>query len=64
MKGVQGYTSLDEGIYEVKTELNTDIRSEIFSLAAKYNWPLVGLQQVESSLEDVFKQLTLKEVEK
>ncbi len=61
LKGVMGLTAVEEGLYELKTEVNADLRSEIFALAAKHNWPLVGLQQVDSSLEDVFKQLTQKE---
>ena len=61
LKGVQGIVNVDEGIYELKVDQETDLRSEIFALAAKHNWPLVGLQQQEGSLEDVFKELTKKE---
>jgi len=63
LKGIQGIAEIEEGIYELKTDTNSDLRSEIFALAAKHNWPLVGLQQIEGSLEDVFKQLTQKEKE-
>lgn len=62
LKGIQGIAVIDEGIYEVKTDISADLSAQIFALAAKHNWPLVGLQQVDSSLEEVFKQLTQKEV--
>lgn len=61
LKGIQGIELVEEGIYQLKTDRGADLRSEIFALAAKHNWPLVGLQQIEGSLEDVFKELTQKE---
>jgi len=62
LKGVLEVNVQEVGFYELKTDQQADLRSEIFSLAAKHDWPLVGLQQVQSSLEDVFKTLTQKEV--
>ncbi len=62
LKGIQGITVIGDGIYEVRTDIKADISAQIFALAAKHNWPLAGLQQVDSSLEEVFKQLTQKEV--
>ncbi len=62
LKGIQEIFTTVEGIYELKTDAGSDLRSEILALAAKYDWPLVGIQQVEGSLEEVFKELTQKEV--
>ena len=53
-----------ELFYELKVNRGIDLRSELFALAAKHNWPLVGLNQVEGSLEEVFRELTQKEVKK
>ena len=61
LKGIQTLAMVEEGIYELKVDIDSDLRSEIFALAAKHNWPLVGLQQVEGSLEEVFKELTQKD---
>ncbi|MDA0195820.1 MAG: gliding motility-associated ABC transporter ATP-binding subunit GldA [Bacteroidetes bacterium] len=54
----------NELCYELKVHRGIDLRSELFALATKHNWPLVGLNQVEGSLEEVFRELTQKEVKK
>ncbi|GAA4430815.1 gliding motility-associated ABC transporter ATP-binding subunit GldA [Pontibacter saemangeumensis] len=48
----QGFT------YRVTSEYDTDIRSNVFRIAAERNWPLVGLRQEENSLEKIFQELT------
>ncbi|WP_276496181.1 gliding motility-associated ABC transporter ATP-binding subunit GldA [Pontibacter litorisediminis] len=44
--------------YRITSSKEADVRSNVFRLAAERNWPLVGLKQEESSLEQVFQQLT------
>lgn len=40
--------------YMIETELGTDIRKELFYALAEKNWPLVGLEAIGMSLEDIF----------
>ncbi|RNI28961.1 gliding motility-associated ABC transporter ATP-binding subunit GldA [Rufibacter latericius] len=44
--------------YRVIATAKTDLRSAIFRLAGEKDWPLVGLQQEENSLEKLFQDLT------
>ncbi|WP_299759579.1 gliding motility-associated ABC transporter ATP-binding subunit GldA [uncultured Pontibacter sp.] len=44
--------------YRITSSKEADVRSNVFRIAAERNWPLVGLKQEESSLEQVFQQLT------
>ena len=61
INGVKDVKPLGNGRYELLTE--TDIRNEVFRLAADQNWPLQGLKQEENSLENIFRQLTGKKGE-
>ncbi len=61
ISGVKDVKPLGNGRYELITE--TDIRNEVFRLAADQNWPLQGLKQEENSLENIFRQLTGKKGE-
>ncbi len=44
--------------YLIDTDTSKDIRSEIFKLASEKDLPLLGLQEVSNSLEDIFHELT------
>lgn len=44
--------------YRITSSKEADVRSNVFRIAAERNWPLVGLKQEVSSLEQVFQQLT------
>jgi ABC-2 type transport system ATP-binding protein len=44
--------------YAITGKGNADLRAGIFKIAAENQWTLVGLRQEESSLENVFQQLT------
>ena len=44
--------------YMIDTNTSKDIRSEIFKLASDENLPLLGLQEISNSLEDIFHALT------
>ena len=56
--GVAEVVSLGENRYRVHHNPGMDIRPEIFRFAADRNLSLVGLKQEESSLENIFRELT------
>lgn len=57
MKGLISVVREDKR-FVLKTELEHDIRPDIYRLAIQKSLTLVGLQIKEKSLEDIFKQLT------
>ena len=40
--------------YLIETEIGSDVRKELFFALAEKNWPLVGLEALGMSLEDIF----------
>jgi ABC-2 type transport system ATP-binding protein len=58
IKGVKSYEQLKDGKWNFVSEGNKDMREEIFNFAKEKNLTLLSLYKEESSLEDVFKQLT------
>ena len=40
--------------YMIETELGVDVRKELFYALAERNWPLIGLETLGMSLEDIF----------
>jgi ABC-2 type transport system ATP-binding protein len=58
IEGVKAVKYLENNKYEIKVDKNTDVRSIIFAKVAEQNLALLGLQQIESSLENVFNTLT------
>ena len=52
---------INEFIFE--TEQNIDARKMIFFELAKANMPIMGLRQLDASLEDVFMKVITKEEE-
>ncbi|WP_018477390.1 gliding motility-associated ABC transporter ATP-binding subunit GldA [Pontibacter roseus] len=56
--GVLNATLAQGTTYRVTSRRDTDIRANIFRIAAERNWPLVGLRHEENSLEKIFQQLT------
>ncbi len=59
--GVERVELAHNHTYRITSSKEADVRSNVFRLAAERNWPLVGLRQEESSLEQVFQQLTKNE---
>ncbi|MBP5772525.1 MAG: ABC transporter ATP-binding protein [Eubacterium sp.] len=54
-----GLKEAAEGIVlTVKTDSDSDIRSELFAICASKGLPIVGMNYKESSLEDVFLEIT------
>ncbi len=44
----------DAYIYTVESEVGTDVRKKLFITMAEKNWPIIGLEALGMSLEDVF----------
>ncbi len=63
LPGVKSCDPLGEretGVFEYLVEPvdDADVRRSIFSLAAKRNWPILGMKSTEMSLEEIFLKLT------
>jgi ABC-2 type transport system ATP-binding protein len=56
--GVTQVEPLGAGRYRITADAGTDLRASIFRLAADRQLTLIGLKQEESSLDDIFRQLT------
>jgi len=52
-----GQHDADSITYLIESEQGVDIRKPLFSLLAKSNYPLIGLESVGAGLEDVFLSL-------
>ena len=65
LKGLQGILRVDsDGIcegdafsYILETDPSIDVRKIIFNALAKNSWPMVGMENLEAELEDVFVRL-------
>jgi ABC-2 type transport system ATP-binding protein len=51
----------EPGVYEIETNLGTDRRADIASMAVNRGWGLLELRPVSMSLEEVFLKLTTEE---
>jgi ABC-2 type transport system ATP-binding protein len=61
LPGVSEIFALTANRYRILTNADTDIRPEIFRLAADKNLSLIELKQEENSLENIFRELTAGE---
>ncbi len=61
---VIGKRDTDSVSYLIESQDRVDIRKSLFYALAGKNWPLIGLEGVELSLEDIFIRLVGKEKEK
>ena len=57
---VVGEREGDSFLYMLESTAGVDIRKPLFHLLAENNWPLIGLEQVGSNLEDIFISLVDK----
>ncbi len=48
----------DASRYMIETEGGADVRKQVFALCAEKGWPIVGMETVSATLEDVFLNLT------
>ncbi|MBX9851710.1 MAG: ATP-binding cassette domain-containing protein, partial [Cytophagaceae bacterium] len=60
IEGVLEVNALSANKYQIKTSQDKDVRGEIFKKASDNNWTLIGMQQEESSIENIFRELTGK----
>ncbi|AYB29355.1 gliding motility-associated ABC transporter ATP-binding subunit GldA [Chryseolinea soli] len=61
LKGVRQVTVVEGFKFRIATDGETDLRPEIFRFAADNNLSLIGLKQEESSLENIFRELTAQD---
>ncbi|MCB0278855.1 MAG: ATP-binding cassette domain-containing protein [Calditrichaeota bacterium] len=58
--GVTKVEALDDaGKYQIETEKDTDAREAVFQCAVDNKWVLLGMSQHNTSMEDVFRELTV-----
>nr|WP_317412266.1 ATP-binding cassette domain-containing protein [uncultured Solibaculum sp.] len=52
----------EPGVFEftIESKQGSDVRRDLFEIASRNNWPLMGLRNNELTLEDVFLQLISK----
>ncbi|MEO9802481.1 MAG: gliding motility-associated ABC transporter ATP-binding subunit GldA [Reichenbachiella sp.] len=55
---VKGVEEIQEGVYRLRVTNSEEARSAVFKLAGESNLPLVGLQEEESSFDEIFHLLT------
>lgn len=58
IEGVERWEKISEQQYKVFAKPEKEVRGEIFKMASEKGWILLGLRQEESSLENIFQQLT------
>ncbi len=57
---VTSYGKKENGVFEyiIESEVDYDIRRDLFALLARKGWPLMSLRSTELTLEDIFLRLT------
>ncbi|MCX6198178.1 MAG: gliding motility-associated ABC transporter ATP-binding subunit GldA [Bacteroidetes bacterium] len=58
IRGIKSFEQSKDGKWKIVSENQKDLREEIFNFAKAKDLTLISLYKEESSLEDVFKQLT------
>jgi ABC-2 type transport system ATP-binding protein len=56
--GIVKTNNIRGNIWEIETRAGKDIRTDIFNFAVKNNIAVISMQKEESTLEEVFQQLT------
>ena len=59
LRGVSKVSDLGQNRYRIQIQSGVDIRPEIFRYAADHRLSLIGLKQESSSLENIFRDLTV-----
>lgn len=60
LPGIKSVHRVSQSSFRVESHEGIDLRAEIVRLAADHSLALVGLKQEETSLEEIFRQLTVK----
>ncbi len=60
VRDVTSFGEKEPGVYElsVESELDADLRRDLFALMARKGWPILALKNSDLTLEDLFLQLT------
>lgn len=58
LEGINDIKYLENNKYEIKVDKNIDVRASIFHKINEKKLVLLGMQQIENSLENVFRNLT------
>ena len=58
IKGAIEVRQINDYTWDILSEPNSDIRSEIFQFAVENNYTVLSMNKLEQSLEDIFRQLT------
>jgi ABC-2 type transport system ATP-binding protein len=61
IEGVANIERVKPATFKITTQHNVDIRPQLFRFAADHKLSLLGLKQEESSLENIFRELTAKQ---
>ncbi len=63
--GVQGVQEMGEGVYQISSKGEEDVRPAVFRFACQHDYVMIGMKQLSSlenqpsgSLEEIFKNLT------
>lgn len=59
LPGIKSVQSIGQSSFRIESQEGIDLRAEIVRLAAEHHLALVGLKQEETTLEEIFRQLTL-----
>ena len=51
--------NIDEGRYEIESQIDLQSNEEVFRLCARNNWVLYEMIPFETKLEDIFRELTI-----
>lgn len=60
LKGVADVTKVGDNKYRISGHAETDLRPEFFNISTQQGWTLIGMQQEQGSLEELFRELTGK----
>ncbi|MBL7935875.1 MAG: gliding motility-associated ABC transporter ATP-binding subunit GldA, partial [Bacteroidia bacterium] len=60
INGVEDAILIDNKTWKIISDVENDVRKELFNYAVKHNISVLTLNKEEQSLEDVFKALTKK----
>ncbi len=67
LKGISGVNRVEAGrdisagegiVFKIESEGGRDVRADVFKLCAQMNTPILGMETVSASLEDVFMSIT------
>jgi len=61
ISGISKVERINSTTFRLEAQKGIDLRAEVFRFAADHSLSLIGLRQQESSLEEIFRQLTVNQ---